>query len=69
MSLFCNSKLISNKRKSDKPGTGFFGSRWFYVGSAFPEPKTARKNVSANGNGESGGEVGVGKWRWMVVSD
>ncbi len=31
------------------------------VGSAFPEPKTARKNVSANGNGKGGGEVGVGK--------
>ncbi len=42
---------------------------WMVLGSAFPEPKTARKNVSANGNGEGGGEVGVGKWRWMEVSD
>jgi hypothetical protein len=32
------------------------------LGSAFPEPKTAKKNVSANENGEGGGEVGVGKW-------
>ncbi len=42
---------------------------WMVLGSAFPEPKTARKNVSANGNGKGGGEVGVGKWRWMEVSD
>jgi hypothetical protein len=29
------------------------------LGSAFSEPKTARKNVSANQNGEGGG-----KWEW-----
>jgi hypothetical protein len=39
------------------------------LGSAFSEPKTARKNVSVNGNGKGGGEVGVKKWQWMVVSD
>jgi hypothetical protein len=39
------------------------------LGSAFPEPKMVRKNVSVNGNGEGGGEMGVEKWQWMVVSD
>ena len=29
------------------------------LGSAFPEPKSARKDVSANQNGEVGG-----KWEW-----
>ncbi len=34
---------------------------WFYLvlSSAFPEQKMARKNVSANQNGEGGG-----KWEW-----
>ncbi len=41
-------------------GTGFLvldGSRF-----CVSRTKNGRKNVSANGNGKGGGEVGVGKW-------
>jgi hypothetical protein len=50
------------KKQRESLHGGYVGGRdpffwfWMLLGSSFPKPKSARKDVSANQNGEIGGK-------------